>query len=229
MNYSTYIDQMRKLLVINATDTDFPVVIPNMIEYAELRIYRELDFLHVRSAPTALATSGSRNVTVPASLVVVESANLISPAGVTDPELGTRVPLDRQSLDYINFVWPTAATTGEPSVYALLTNTAARLAPTPDGSYTVEFIGTTRPAPLSASNPTTFITDNMPDLFVEASLIFGFIYQRDSAMQAAAEANYQALKAGVGMEALRQKAQSASWTPYQPSPIANMPRTTPGA
>lgn len=233
LTYTEYVKAMRVLLVEDqqANDANFELIIPRMIEYAELRIYRELDFLTTETTATGLMTSGSRNISVPSPIFIVNALNVISPAGTTDPEAGTRVPLERVSLDFLNACWPSAATTGTPSKYALLSDMAVRVAPTPNGAFTAEFIGTYRPDPLSADNATTYISTNLPDLFVAASMIFGAGYLQNFGQAAdnpqlaqSWENQYQILKAGVNVETLRQKAQSVQWSPYQPSPIANVPR-----
>lgn len=226
MNYLEYVRAIQSELVIptDNVDQNFQNILPRMIEYAELRIYRELDFLYTETSATALCTANSRNVTVPTNIFIVNSLNLITPSSTTDPELGTRVPLERVSLEFMNATWPTAATTGVPKQYALLDNTSARFAPTPASAYTAEFIGIYRPTPLSSTNTTTFISTNLPDLFLQASLIFGFQYQQYPEAMASAEQAYQTLRAGVSLETLRQKAQSSQWSPFSPSPIANAPR-----
>lgn len=226
MNYLEYVRAIQSELILptDNVDQNFQNILPRMIEYAELRIYRELDFINTQAASTALCTASSRNVTVPTTIIIVNDVNLITPSTTVLPDLGTRVPLERVSLEFMNATWPTAATTGVPRQYALLDNTSVRLAPTPALAYTAEFIGIFRPTPLSPTNTTTFITNNLPDLFLQASLIFGFQYQQSPELMQAAEATYQTLKAGVGLETLRQKAQSVQWTPFSPSPIANAPR-----
>ena len=233
MNYNIYCDTMRVMLVedLQGQDANFEFIIPRMIEYAELRIYRELDLLNTYTATTALMVSGSRNVTVPTSIVVVDNINVISPAGTTNPDAGTRVSLQRVSLDLLNMVHSVTATTGVPAQYALLDDTSVRVGPTPNGAYTAEFIGTLRPDPLSADNPNTFISDNLPDLFVAASMVFGAGYLQNFGQQSdnpqlaqSWETQYQALKGGVNLEELRRKSQSTQWSPYLPNPIANVPR-----
>ena len=96
---------------------------------------------------------------------------------------------------------------------------------------TAEFIGTQRPDPLSTDNPNTFISDNLPNIFVAASMIFGAGYLQnfgqasDNPQLAQSwEGQYQNLKAGVSIEELRRKAQSVQWTPYMPTPVANVSR-----
>lgn len=227
MDYNLYVQTMKAILKYPEGGSDgstFTSIIPQMINDAELQIYREMDFLATVEDTSATSfTANSRNIDIPGDIVVLQSMNIITPEA-TAPESGTRVPLERCSLDFINAAWPTAATTGVPAYYALLSNSAVRVAPTPAVAYRAEFIGTVRPAPLSADNDETFISLNMPDLFVAASAVFGFLYQRDFTGSAPWKEHYDVLKVGVTIEELRKKAQSVGWSPYQPSPAANVPR-----
>jgi hypothetical protein len=215
MTYEEYLDSIRKLIVTdqNSGDTDFELMIPRMIEYAELRIHRDLDLLtaHGTAAGTAL-TAGSRDTTVPASILIVEGLNVVSPAG-TAPEAGTRISLDRVSLAFLNATWPVAATTGVPAKYALLSDTAVRIAPTPNGAYQTEFIGMTRPTLLSSAQATTFISTQLPDLLIAASMVFVAGYQQNYGaavnnpeMAGSWQTQYDKLLAGVNGEELRRKA-----------------------
>lgn len=226
MNYLEYVRAMQSELIIptDNVDQNFQNILPRMIEYAELRIYRELDFLYTTTSATSLCTASSRSITLPTDIFIVNTANLITPSSATNPDLGTRNTLTRVSLDFMNVVYPSASFTGVPKYYALLDDTAVKLAPTPASAYTVEFIGIYRPEPLSPTNTTTFITDNLPDLFLQACLVFGYEYQQFPELMAQAEQQYQTLKLGLGLETLRQKAQAQSWTPFSPSPLANQPR-----
>lgn len=232
LNYTTYIQAMQNLLVVptDNVDTNFQNIIPRMIEYAELRIYREMDFLVASSALTTPLVTTNRSVTVPTGIFIVEQINIVTPASQTIPDDGTRNPLQRVSLDYLNAVYSTP-TTGIPTCYAMLSDTVAKLGPPPDNTYTAEFVGVVRPAPLSPANTTTYLTTNLPDLFVAASMVFGTGYQANFGSQAdnpqqaqSWEATYQTLKQGVSIEDARQKAQSASWYNDSPNPLANVPR-----
>lgn len=235
LTYQTYVSTMQSMLVIpqDNIDQNFQAIIPRMIEYAELRIYRDLDFLTTNSASTTPLTANSRKVSIPGSIIILEDINVVTPSSQSNPELGSRVQLQRASVDFINAFWPTAATTGVPKYYALLTDTSVLLAPTPGAAYTAEFIGTVRPAALSPNNTTTWISTNAPDLLVAASMIFGAGYQQNFGAQAdnpqsamSWEATYQSLKSGAMLEELRRKAESSGWSPYSPAPIANAPRET---
>lgn len=247
MNYKEWAESIEILAgtTTNNTDSNLIAMFPRVIEYGELRIYREIDFLATLASQTATLTASSRNVALPTNVIVLQSANVITPSSVTNPDLGTRRPLQRVSLDFINAVWPSATPPTTPSVptwYAEIglpaigsTTTAGPIqivvGPAPDATYTLECIGTVRPSPLSPSNPTTLITTYMPDLFVAACMIFVTGYQRDFGAQTddpksslSWEQQYNTLKAGVDIEEMRKKAQSAEWSAYQPSPVANAPR-----
>ena len=45
LTYATFVSSLANMLVIPATDTNYLAVIPNVIDDAEQRIYRELDLL----------------------------------------------------------------------------------------------------------------------------------------------------------------------------------------
>lgn len=241
MNYSQYVTEIGDLLQYQITDpssatpfvnNDANNILSSIIEYAELRMYREYDFLSTITTNTGTLTSSSRNYSMPSAIVVLQSANVITPAS-TAPDSGMRNPLQRVSIEYLNFTYP-GGSTGVPQYYAL--NQAAlstnpnpdiRLAPTPDATYEIEFLGTQRPAALSSTNTTTFLTLNLPDVFKAASMVYGVGFQRDFGAQSSDpqmglswENTYQALKAGSMTEELRKKAQSQAWTPYLPSPLA---------
>lgn len=242
MNYSEFIDRAMQVLNVPADDPEFVNIIPAMIDETENRIYRDFDFLATLSSQTALLTSSARTIALPTNVIVCQSINVVTPSSTTNPNLGTRNPLTRVSLDWLNMVYPSTATAALPTKYAIVgsptistTITAGAysilLGPAPDAAYTLEVIGTIRPSVLSPSNSSTFLTTNMPDLYLAAALVFGFGFQRDYGgksddPQAAMswEATYKTLKDGISVEELRRKSASVSWSPYVPTPVANMQR-----
>lgn len=235
LTYATYVTTMAGLMSIQPESalTAQAELLEQMIAYSELRIYRELDFLFtVKESETTDLTPGTRTVAVPGDLIIVNSAAVVTPAS-TAAAAGTRNAMQRVSMEFLNQVWPSTATQGVPAYYAMQDNDTIVLAPTPDAGYRVCAQGVFRPTPLSVSNPTTFLTDNVPDLFIAASAVFGFggLMQNFGAQsdnpQAAQswEQQYQNLRAGVDMENLRSKAWSQGWQPWTPSPVAKEART----
>lgn len=163
---------------------DFVTMFPRAIEYAEGRIYRELVLLATRTQNTTLATTaGSRELDLsamtPLPVIVPEGLALIVPTSTSNPAFGTRVPYDMASLDMIDIVWPTEATTLTPSVtdwmprlWAMRDNATIVYCPTADGVYTAEITGLFQPAPLSATNTTTYLSTQYPDVLFLACMIF---------------------------------------------------------
>lgn len=231
-DYDEYQASLAQLLVIDSvSNANFQAILPRIIEYAEGRIYRELDLIATYVEDTSDLVSGKRSVTIPATIMIVHSANLVTPAA-TPPNAGTRNPMQRSSLEFINFVWPSAGTLGTPQYYAMQTDTLMIVAPTPDAAYKVAVNGPVKPTPLSDDDPETWLTENLPDLFLAASMVYGAGWQRDYGAQAddpklaqSWEAQYQLLKASSDLDEIRRKAQSVSWQPYQPEPLAKESRT----
>lgn len=196
------------------------LIVPRAIEYAELRISRdpEIDLLGLRTAepgPTATCVSTQRYVTKPASVVVVEEINLISPAGQSpNSNTSTRTQLSRQTLSFINSQYPAGGSqsNGPPQYACQLSDTTFILGPTPDAAYQLEFTGTIRVTAMSSSSTSNYLTLNVPDLYLAASCVFfagfqkNFGSQSDNPPQAMSwENTYQTLKKLVAAEEMRKK------------------------
>lgn len=234
LNYNSFVTDLANLIAVPATDPGYITALPNIIDDAEQRVYRELDLLSTVVTATGLLTTGNRRLTLPTTngrFVVVEQMNTITPAGTTDPELGTRVPMMPVSKEYLDAVWPSSAGEGVPNLFAPISDQNWIVGCWPDAGYTVEVVGTIRPAPLSVSNQNTFLTDYLPDVFMAAALVFSAGYQQNfSAMgdnpQAGVtwETHVKPLIESAKGEELRKKFQSNAWSSKAPSPIATPPR-----
>lgn len=218
LTYSQYVDELRRLAVATATDTEFTANLPSVIDYAEQRIYRELDLLStiVRDS-SANATADDRNFTLPSSLgrfVTVQSVNVVTPAGEVITN-GTRNALMRTSREYIDFSWPdneADAATTIPTHFAMITDQTIIFGPPPGDTFNVEVVGTIRPTPLSVDNTTTFLSLYLPDLFLAASMVFvaGFKQnygsQADNPQEAMSwESQYTLLRESANSEEFRKK------------------------
>ena len=236
LNYGTYVSQVANMMPISTGDTNFATMLPGMIDYAEQRIYREIDLLYTQvTDSTTAVSSGNRNFTLPTSVgtyVVCDNINIITPAG-TPASSGTRVQLTPVSREFMDIVYPSGQTaTGTPEFYAMASNTQVLFGPAPDAPYVAEVIGVQRPAALSASNSSTILTQYLPDLFIAASMVFASAYMRDFGAQGpdnpqmgqSWEAQYKLLSQSAQVEQARAKFQSEGWTSDQPSPVATPKR-----
>ena len=233
LTYSTYKTQIATLAVVSETDPNFLTILPQTITYAENRIYRDLDLLSTVTPNTSYSlATGNRNLTVPAStFVTIQEVNVILPAGTSNPELGTRVPLLPVTKEYLNTIYTSLSGASTPQYFAMIDQSNMIVGPWPDNNYTVEIVGTIRPASLSAANTETFISLYLPDLFIMASMIYVSGYQRnfgrqsdDPAMAQSYESQYQALLKGATVEEYRKKFQSSGWSSMSPAVAATPSR-----
>lgn len=230
---NSYIEQIATMAVVEQTDPAFLVILPQMITYAENRMYRDIDFLFTSVSNTSYAlTVGSRIIAVPAgTFVVPEQINVITPYGTTDPDLGTRNPLLPTTKEFLDAVYNVASSTGLPKYFVPFDDYTFLVGPYPDQAYQVEIVGTIRPASMSASNKTTFISLYLPDVFIMASMIYVSAYQRnfgrqsdDPAMAQSYEAQYQALLKSATSEENRKKFEAAAWSSQSASTTATPTR-----
>lgn len=228
---NSYVQQIANLAVVSETDPNFQILIPQMVTFAENRIYRDLDFLATVTANASYSLSyGNRNVTIPEDVfVTIQDVNVITPFGALNPDTGTRNQLLPVTKEFLNATYPNAQYVNVPQYFAMLNQSSIIVGPLPDNNYLLEVVGTIRPASLSNSNKTTFISLYLPELFLMASMIFVSGYQRnfgrqsdDPAMAQSYEAQYKALMAGAMIEEARKKFQASAWSSMS-LPVAATP------
>lgn len=233
LTYNTFVTSLANMLVVGPTDANYLLAMPNIIDDAEQRIYRELDLLStIVRDQTGTLTPNSRNFTFPQHFIVSESINVFSPVGTTSRR-DQLVPVSREWMDLI---YPDEIAGGcggavIPKYYAMITDQQVIVGPAPDAPYIMEVVGTIRPAPLSNANQTTYLTLYLPDLFLAEALVFGYGYLKD--FGAAVDdprgsttwnSHYQELWQSANTEEQRKRYASQAWTPKQPATIATPPR-----
>jgi len=237
---TSYVNQIATMAVVDPTDTAYLTILPQMITYAENRLFRDLDFLFTQIATTSYSIAvNTRTVTVPAgTFVVPQQINLVTPAGTSNPESGIRVPLMPVTREFLDAVYSSSSATGQPKYFAVFGDSTGTgiynflVGPYSDNTYTVEIVGTFRPSSLSATNLTTFISLYLPDLFIMASMIYIAAYQRnfssaqgnDPQMPVTYETQYQTLLKGAMTEEYRKKFESAAWSSMSPAVVATPTR-----
>lgn len=237
INWTSYVVSLGNLLVVSTTDTGFQTVLPNIVDDAEQRLYRELQLQNTVMIDTSAAIgTGSRSFPLPATngtFYVVNSVYAITPAGTTTANLGTRNALVPASRDYLDFTYPSSNGSGVPKYFSMTTQTSLIVGPWPDQAYQMEVVGTVRPAPLSTSNLTTILSVYFPDLLIAASVVFGAGYLQnfgaasvDSPQMAVTwEAHYQKLIESAQTEEAMKKFTSQGWSSKAPAPLATPART----
>lgn len=82
-----------------------------------------------------------------------------------------RVVLLTRSYEYLRTFWPDATQTGQPVLYADYDANHWLLAPTPDDTYPFEVLYYEQPELLSDAVQTNWVTENLPQLLLYASLL----------------------------------------------------------
>lgn len=231
LTYATYTTAMASLMAMGESATSFTGILPQIIDYAEGRIYRETDLINTRVADSSSTiSSNTRTFTLPVPATgrfsVVEAVNIV--------ESSSRTPLRPVSREFLDLAWPTAtasASTTRPVYYAPFTDQVIVVGPPSGATITLEIVGTIRPTALSASNTSTYLSTYLPELFLAASMVFAsgwqknFGAQSDDPRQAVSwEQDYQRLLAAVNMEDARRKYAGASWTSKRVEPTAQPQR-----
>lgn len=251
LTYNGYVTQIADLAVLQTTsvggvitpvDTDLVNLIPQMIDYAELRIQRDLDLQQsVNNNTTYSLTSGSNTLTLDVnSFITLQDISYTS---------GTQtIPIRPASRWFINEVYQDSAVQGPPAYYAPLggdssttggTSQLFIVGPTPDQNYNLSINGTVRMISLNsfggnssdASTKYTFISAYLPDLLLMASMIYLSGFQRnfgrqadDPSMAVSYEQQYNALLKGAMVEENRRKFWASAWTSLSQSPVATLGR-----
>lgn len=249
LTYNGYVTQVATMAVVNTTtvgavvqgvDDAFNAIIPQMLNYAELRIQRDLDLLPLLTSANYMLTVGSNVLAISVNdFVTLQTFGVVVGA--------TTVPLLPVSKEFIQNVWGDSSFTGAPVNFAMIggdqatggnTTNNILVGPYPDMAYSVAVTGTQRAptlylnatAPLAATG-TTFISSLLPDLLVQASLIYISQFQRnflatsnDPSMPGSYETQYENLLKGAIVEEARKKFSSTGWSSLSPALIATPTR-----
>jgi hypothetical protein len=215
---------------ISETNTNFLAYLPTIIDDAEQFCYRELGLLTtVIRDSSATATANSRNFTLPTAsgrFVTVKGINIYTPVSTTT----TRNQLTPASVALIDALWPAetaASATTMPVYFAPVTDQDFLFGPPPGAAFKVEVQGTIRPAPLSVSNTTTFLTNYLSDLFFAACMVSATGYMRnwgsqaDDPKMALSWKGERDIRLGSArVEEAQRKFASGDWTSEAPTPLA---------
>ena len=226
-NYNSLIAALQIEAVQQASDPNWTGIIPTILNDAEQRIYRDLDLVSCIVKDTSgTLTANSRNFVLPQSL-----GYFMSVKGMNIVVSSTRRQMRPVSIHFIDATWPsdTAATTPSvPTYFAFLSDQNYVVGPAPDQGYSMEVFGTVRPAPLSSSNQTTYLSNYLSDLLFAGCMCSIAGYMRDFGSQSddprmamSWENQYAQRLNSANKEEIRRKYQSGDWTSEtRPMPMA---------
>jgi hypothetical protein len=208
-----------------------------MLNYAELRIQRDLDLMPLQTVNNTYILSNGGNLIQISVNDFVTVQNIMLVNGTVKKHL---VPI---SKEFIQEVYADSGVTGLPRYFAPYGGDAATsgntwmtfiVGPYPDKNYPLEIVGSTRMISLAwyansslSSTGTTFISTFLPDLLLMASMVYISGYQRnfsaasdDPNMAVNYEKQYQALLKGAMVEEARKRFRASAWSSEAPAPVA---------
>jgi hypothetical protein len=170
MTYDELVTNIR-----NYTEVDSNVfsnsVINTFITMAENRILRDIDLDVFKLEVAGSLTAGNKFLTAPNDILTHRYMILTSVSG-------DQIFLDFRDTSFMKEYWPDGTDTGVPKYYSVWDQNTFYVAPTPLASYAVELGYIYRPAQLSASNTTTWVSTNAPEALLYACLIQAYSYTK---------------------------------------------------
>lgn len=146
-------------------------VINTFITMAENRILRDIDLDVFKLEVTGTLTANNKFLTAPSDILTHRYLILTS-AG------GDQIFLDFRDTSFMKEYWPDGTDTGIPKYYSVWDQNTFYIAPTPSSSYSVEMGYIYRPAQLSSTNTTTWVSINAPEALLYACLIQAYSYTK---------------------------------------------------
>tara|TARA_R110002060_G_scaffold50963_2_gene61859 strand:- start:1131 stop:1598 length:468 start_codon:yes stop_codon:yes gene_type:complete len=94
----------------------------------------------------------------------------------TTGQTPTRIRLIQKDQSYMTEYWPNRDATGIPKYYAMWDQDTIYLAPTPSVAYNIELALNRNETRLSATNTTSWVSTNAPQVLLYACLVEAFKY-----------------------------------------------------
>ena len=237
LTYNGYVTQIATMAVVDTTtvagvvegvDSAFNAIIPQMLNYAEQRIMRDIDLLSSVTSKDYSLVSSSNMLSISSNDFETIQTIAINSEGDTSTLLPT-------TKEFLQNVYGNSASTGKPKYFAMYggdyatggnTSNIIMLGPYADSAYNVTVTGTVNLPTLYqsattalADTATTYISTNLPDMLIMASMIYISAYQRnfgrmsdDPAMAQSYEAQYMTIMRDTSMVEQRKKFAVSAWS-----------------
>jgi hypothetical protein len=120
---------------------------------------------------------------------------------IRDTNTNEETFLDFRDVSFLKEYWEDSSQIGKPKYYAVWNQNTFLLAPTPNVSYSVELGYIRKPAGLTPSNQTTWLSLNAPEVLLYGCLVQAYSYTKGPLDMLGYFANsYKEALAGLGIE-----------------------------
>ena len=193
MTYDELVTNIR-----NYTEVDANVfsnsVINTFITMAENRILRDIDLDVFKKEVTGTMTTGNKFLSAPSD-ILTHRYMILTPAN------GDQIFLQFRDTSFMKEYWADGSDTGTPKFYSVWDQNTFYVAPTPNANFSVELGYIYRPAQLSSTNTTTWVSNNAPEALLYACLIQAYSYTKGPLeMLQYFENSYKQSIQGLGVE-----------------------------
>ncbi|NBS69828.1 hypothetical protein EBT31_13085 [bacterium] len=192
MTYDELVTNIRNYTEVNS-NVFTSSVINTFITMGENRILRDIDLDVFKKESTGSLTSGNKFLGAPSDILTHRYLMLTN--------AGEQIFLDFRDTSFMKEYWPDGTETGIPKYFSVWDQDTFYVAPTPNSNYTVELGYIYRPAQLSSTNQTTWVSNNAPEALLYACLIQAYSYTKGPLeMLQYFENSYKQAVQGLGIE-----------------------------
>ena len=212
LTYTSLVTTLANMIAMDTADANYLEILPYTIDYAELRMQRDLD-LEANSDYFigATLTAGQLRQPFDLDLQVIDSITITN---------GTnQINLTPVSRDFLLNMYNTTTFQAQPLYFAPFNPSEVLIGPIPDQNYPVQIFATVRFNQLSNSNAQNYLSQPLPDLYIAACMIFLSGWMRNFGAQAdnpqmsqSWENQYQLLLKSALSEDGRRKFEASAWS-----------------
>jgi hypothetical protein len=191
MTYNELVDNIRSFTEIDANALPNSII-NTFILMTENRILRDIDLDVFKLEAYANMTQGNKFLTAPSDILTHRYMMIQST---------TNIFLEFRDTSFMKQYWPDGSVQGVPKYYSVWDQNTFYIAPTPNQNYYVELGYIYKPAQLSATNQTTWVSINAPEALLYGCLNQAYSYTKGplEMLQYFENAYKQAIQ-GLGIE-----------------------------
>ena len=168
----TYAELVQKIRDYTEVDSNVltSTIVNGFIENAELRIFRDVDSDNNRRYATANLVVNQRFIDLPDNALVIRSAQIVDGGSGS-----TRNFLEYRDTSFMS-EFNNLEVQGTPKYYSNWDENTIVVAPTPDQTYTIQLNYILKPAGLSSTVPTTYLSLQFPNGLLYACLVEAYSF-----------------------------------------------------
>lgn len=168
MTYNELVDNIRSYTEIDANALPLSSI-NTFILMTENRILRDIDLDVFKLEAYANMSQGNKFLTAPADILTHRYMMIQSDDNIF---------LEFRDTSFMKEYWPDGTIQGVPKYYSVWDQNTFYIAPTPNQNYYVELGYIYKPAQLSATNQTTWVSNNAPEALLYGCLNQAYSYTK---------------------------------------------------